>query len=193
MEWNQERMSASIERAMEAVRRMIREQGNLDGMVATLHPSNDSGFTVFGLGLPEKAADRELMSEVIRGIADELDVVMVTLSVNTWISMPGDLDSIEPGEPVSGSPSDGVEVLMVTASHRTLGDTTLIEFVRREEASVRFDSVAAPPGIAFEDCFNEILSPQRGFISEAARQQAKQIAEGIRLGRVGNSDGQPRH
>ncbi|MCO6442246.1 MAG: hypothetical protein J5I81_14495 [Nitrococcus mobilis] len=192
MEWNQERMSASIERAVDTARRMIREQGNLNGMLATLHPDNDSGFTVFGLAIPEKPEDRELIAEVIRGIADELDAVMVTLAVNTWISMPTDLDSIDLDEPATSS-SDHSEVLMVSASHRLLGEATRLENVRREGATVHFDAVTALPGITLEDCFVHILSPQRGPISAAAREQAHQIATGIRLGRVGNGDGQPRH
>lgn len=192
MEWNEERMSAAIERALDTVRRMIRDQGALDGMLATLHPVNDSGFTVFGLGIPEKPEDRDLIADVIRGIADELDAILVTLSVNTWLSTPGELASIDPDEPTSGHQYRS-EVLMLTASHRLLGDSTRLEYIRREGSDVHFDAVAAPPDIALEERFEHILSPQRGPISVAAREQAHQIATGIRLGRVGNSNGQVRH
>ncbi|MDN5869809.1 MAG: hypothetical protein L0H73_03680 [Nitrococcus sp.] len=192
MEWNQERMSAALERAIEAARRMIREHGNLDGMLATLHPVNDSGFTVFGLGMPDKPGDRDLIAEVVRGIADELDAIMVTLAVSAWVMLPGDLDSIDLGESTSGL-SDSSEILLVSASHRLLGEASRAERIQREGSSVTFDAVAASPDIVLEDRFAHILSPQRGPISPAAREQAHEIASGIRRGRVGNGEGSLRH
>ncbi|MDN5848691.1 MAG: hypothetical protein L0H63_03500 [Nitrococcus sp.] len=192
MEWNQERMSAALERAVEAARRMIREHGNLDGMLATLHPANDSGFTVFGLGLPDKPEDRDLMAEVVRGIAEELDAIMVTLAVSAWVLLPGDIDSIDLAESTSGL-SDPSEVLLVSASHRLLGESCRSERIRREGSSVTFDAIAASPDIALDDRFAHILSPQRAPISAAARAQAHEIASGIRRGRVGNGEGPFRH
>lgn len=192
MEWNQERMNAALERAVEAAQRMIQENGNLDGMLATLHPANDSGFTVFGLGMPDKPEDRDLIAEVIRGIADELDAIMVTLAVSAWILLPGDLDSIDVGESTSIL-SDPSEVLLVSASHRLLGESSRVERIRREGSSVTFDAVAASPGIALDDRFAHILSPQRGPISATAREQAHEIAAGIRRGRVGNGEEPLRH
>jgi hypothetical protein len=125
-------------------------------------------------------------------MADELDAIMVTLAVSASIQMPGDLDSIDLGEPTSSQP-DRREILMVTASHRLLGESSRFERILREGSSVRFDAITAPPGLAMEDCFANLLSPQRGPISAAAREQAHQLATQVRLGRMGNSDGQLRH
>ena len=192
MEWNQERMSAAIERAVEAAQRMVRDQGGLEGMLTTLHPTNDSGFTVFGFGMPDKPEDRDLIADVIRGMADELDAIMVTLAVTAWIQMPGDLDVMDLEQVASIQP-DRSEILMITASHRLLGEASRFERIWREGASVRFESVTAPPGIAMEGRFVHILSPQRESISAVAREQAHEIATRVRLGRAGNGGGQLRH
>lgn len=192
MEWNQERMSASIERAVEAARRMVRDQGSLEGMLTTLHPSNDSGFTVFGFGMPEKPEDRDLIADVIRGIADEVDAIMVTLAVSAWIQMPSDLDSVDLEQITSVQP-DRSEILMVTASHRLLGESSRFERIWRDGSEVRFEAITAPPGLAMESRFTHILSPQRESISAVAREQAHEIATRVRLGQAGNDDGKLRH
>lgn len=192
MEWNQERMSAAIERGVDAARRMIRDQGSLDGMLTTLHPTNDSGFTVFGFGMPDKPEDRDLIADVIRGMADELDAIMVTLAVTAWIQMPGDLDVMDLEQVASIQP-DRNEILMVTASHRLLGDSSCFERIWRDGSEVRFEAIAAPPGLAMEGRFARILSPQRESISAVAREQAREIATRVRLGRAGNGGGQVRH
>lgn len=192
MEWDNERMNASVEHAIEAARRMIREQGDLDGMLATLHPVNDSGFTVFGFAVPDKPEDRDLIAEMIRGVADELEAIMVTLAVSASIQIPGNLDNIEPDKTI---PKDATrsEFLMVTASHRELGESYHFERIQREASSVRFDAVSPPAGLAMEDCFVNILSSQRPPISTTAREQARALATQIRLGRAGNDGGQARH
>lgn len=192
MEWDQERMSASIEHAVEAARRVVRDQGSLDGMLTTLHPSNDSGFTVFGFGLPDKAEDRDLIADVIRGIADEMDAIMITLAVSAWIQMPSDLDSVDL-EQIASVQSNRGEILMVTASHRLLGDAFRFERIWRDDSSVRFEAIAAPPGLAMESRFERLLSPQRESISAVAREQAHEIAKRVRSGRAGNGNGQLRH
>ncbi|HET8700851.1 MAG TPA: hypothetical protein VFL97_04200 [Nitrococcus sp.] len=192
MEWDQERMSASIEHAVEAARRMVRDQGSLDGMLTTLHPTNDSGFTAFGFGMPEKPEDRDLIADVIRGIADELDAIMVTLAVSAWIQMPGDLDSVDL-EQIASVQSNRTEILMITASHRVLGDSSRFERIWRDGSSARFEAITAPPGLAMESRFERILSPQREPVSAVARKQAHEIATRVRMGRAGNDNGQLRH
>lgn len=192
MEWNQERMSASIERAVEAARRMVRDQGSLEGMLTTLHPSNDSGFSVFGFGMPDKSEDRDLIADVIRGIADEVDAIMATLAVSAWITMSSDLEAIDLEQIASAQP-DRSEILMVTASHRLLGESSRFERIWRDGSEVRFEAITAPPGLAMESRFTHILSPQRESISAVAREQAREIATRVRLGQAGNDNGQIRH
>jgi hypothetical protein len=176
-------MYAAAERAMENAHALVQHYGDLAHMIAAFHMPGDEGLILMSLPMTEEDAGKDVVAHLIRGVADELGVDMVTLAVGAWLSMIPAHEAKAPHVRPSEDPGRQ-EVVIVTASHRTLGAALLIDALKREGDSIRFEEIERQRISHAGGRFAGILDPGRDPVPAPLLSRVREIASELRAQRA---------